>query len=97
MSFLSLLVTALVKISNDVDTAKIEEDVKLEMMRLKKAQDRLSEIEARSRMQRIDREAARRFVQHGLGKPNKRSECLNIHTYVIFALMVKIIYFLLIL
>ena len=65
------------KMSSDSDLESLESDCKLEMNRFKEAQKKLAEIEARERMQRIDQDAVRRFVHHGLGKPMKRSELFS--------------------
>ncbi|KAK7084049.1 hypothetical protein SK128_007586 [Halocaridina rubra] len=50
----------------EVDTT-LKDDYKIEMGRLKETQSRLAELEARSRRQRMDLEAASRFIHHGLG------------------------------
>lgn len=71
---ISLYFLALMKISGETDTSKLETDIKVEMKRLKHVQNRLSEIEARASMRRIDQEAAKRFIEHGLGKKKKRSK-----------------------
>jgi len=65
------------KMSGQTDISHIEADCKLEMGRIKTAQKKISEIEARANMQRIDREAANRFIHHGLGKSIKRSKLLK--------------------
>ena len=62
------------KLSGDADVHSLESDTKMEMNRIKEVHKKLSEIEARERMQRIDQQAANRFIHHGLGKPMKRSE-----------------------
>ncbi|KAF2358751.1 Sas10/Utp3/C1D [Trinorchestia longiramus] len=63
---------ALIKMSSDSDAEQAEKDLKAEMGRIKEAQKRIADLEARANMQRIDRAAARRFIQHGLGSSDKR-------------------------
>ena len=74
-----VLFTAQMKLSGETDLTQLEADYKVEMGRIKEAQGRVGELEARANMQRIDRAAARRFVQHGLGlSRRKRGEWPNI-------------------
>ncbi|XP_076069509.1 nuclear nucleic acid-binding protein C1D-like [Oratosquilla oratoria] len=57
----------------DVDQS-LREDYKVEMGRLKEAQGRLSELEARAHRSTIDRQAAGRFIRRGLGHSTRRTE-----------------------
>ena len=56
----------------DIESSMIEE-YKQEMMRIKEAQERLSELEYKGSRQRLDVSAASRFIKRGLGK-STRSE-----------------------
>lgn len=47
--------------------ATLKDDYKIEMSRLREAQGRIAEIEARAHRQRINTQAASRFIEHGLG------------------------------
>ncbi|XP_042883165.1 nuclear nucleic acid-binding protein C1D-like [Penaeus japonicus] len=61
----------LMRTSGEDIAAALRDDYKVEMQRLKETQERIGELEARAHMQRVDKQAAKRFVKHALGKNTK--------------------------
>lgn len=64
---INALFWVLMRTSGEDTAATLREDCKVEMARLKETQARISEIEARAHRQRLNTEAAARFISRGLG------------------------------
>ncbi|KAG0719515.1 Nuclear nucleic acid-binding protein C1D [Chionoecetes opilio] len=64
----------LMKSSGEEIDETLREDYKIEMGRLKDAQGRLAEVEARAQRQPVDTRAAARFIRRGLGISTKEEE-----------------------
>ncbi|XP_063590819.1 nuclear nucleic acid-binding protein C1D-like [Penaeus indicus] len=64
----------LMKTSSEDIASTLRDDYKVEMQRLRETQERIAELEARANMQHIDKQAAKRFINHALGKNRANGE-----------------------